>query len=368
MIPYLDYAELNKNYFVKFEESFSDFLRSGWYILGDSVKDFENNFSSYTGTNYCIGVSSGLSALELSVRVLMENGILQEGDGVLIASNTYIATALAPLKYKLSIHTVDPCFENYNVGLKEYKSFDSWDKIKLVIHVHLFGYCSLSRETINFLRSKNVRILEDCAQSHGARNKDGLISGSLGDLAAWSFYPGKNLGALGDAGAITTNNQKFSEQLRSLRNYGSQKKYFNEFIGDNARLDEVQAGFLNIKLGYLEEITRKRRKIARRYLSEIVNPRVKMMNIAHNESVWHIFPIEVDDRECLKNYLSSNEIGYQVHYPIPLAMQECLSYLEMDTSNELLQSADRIISIPLNESMSDHQICQVISVINNYEG
>ncbi len=365
MIKFLDLQKINAQYKTELTKAFNRVLDSGWYIMGAELKLFETDFANYCGTKHAIGVANGLDALILIIRAYKEMGIFHDGDEILVPSNTYIASILAISANNLVPILVEPKLETFNIDVLLLESKIT-SKTKAILPVHLYGQlCDMPN--INAIAKKyNLKVIEDCAQAHGAilENKK---AGNWGDAAGFSFYPGKNLGALGDAGAITTNDDDLASCLRALLNYGSQVKYKNLYKGVNSRLDELQAALLNVKLNNLDEETTVKRKIAGRYLTEIRNPKIILpkvvIDLAH---VWHLFVIMTNKREELQEYLSDNGVQTVIHYPIPPHKQE--AYKEWNDMSfpisELIHQT--VISLPLSAVMTSEEVDEVINVLNAY--
>ena len=365
MIPFLNLKKINEPFEAAFQQKLKTLLDSGWYILGNEVTTFETNFATYCGTKHCIGVGNGLDALVLIFKAYIQLGKIQKGDEVIVPANTYIASVLAILEADLVPILVEPKLDTYTIN-----SDLILDKItlktKAILPVHLYGQlCEM--EVINSIAKKhNLLVIEDAAQAHGAE-WNGTKAGNFGNTAGFSFYPGKNLGALGDAGAITTNDDALAEVLFSMRNYGSKIKYENEIIGKNSRLDELQASFLNIKLGHLDAENESRRTIAKRYLSEIKNDKIVLP--LWDEStihVFHLFVIRTTDRLALQNYLKESGIETMIHYPIPPHKQKALSSLNHLIFPITEKIHNEVLSIPLNSTLTDDEINYVISTLNKY--
>ncbi len=366
MIPFLNLKAINQRYEAEFQKSFQTFLDSGYYILGNQVKLFEGNFARYCGTTHCIGVGNGLDALRLILEGYKILGKLKENDEVLVASNTYIATILAIKQAGLKPVLVEADLETYNFDLTALKKSIS-EKTKVIMPVHLYGQLSPMEEILKISKENNLLVIEDAAQAHGAKNKAGKFVGNIGDAAGFSFYPTKNLGALGDGGAVTTNNDALAEVIRKLRNYGTSTKYVNEFLGFNSRLDELQAAFLNIKLPTLDADNEIRRTIAKNYISEISNDKIVLPEYDGNENhVFHLFVVRVKNRNTFIDHLDRNSIGHLIHYPIPPHKQQALS----DFSHLSFPNAEKIhneiISIPMSPVMTEEEVERVISVLNSY--
>jgi dTDP-4-amino-4,6-dideoxygalactose transaminase len=366
MIPFLDLHKINQRFEVTFKERFQEFLDSGYYILGNQVASFESSFAAYCGVKHCIGVGNGLEALRLILEGFKVMGKLAEGDEVIVASNTYIATILAIKQSRLVPVLVEAEAANYNFDMNQLeKSIGA--KTKAIMPVHLYGQLSPMSTIEQLAKKHGLLIIEDAAQAHGAIDMNGKKAGSLGDAAGFSFYPTKNLGALGDGGAITTNNEVLARTVRKLRNYGSSSKYVNELTGFNSRLDEVQAAFLNCKLPSLDEDNNFRRTVAKRYLSEIKNKKIHLPNWEESgDHVFHLFVVRVNDRADFISYLKEHQIGCLIHYPIAPHQQEALieySGLSLPVSEKIHQE---VVSIPISPVLTELEVTQVISVLNSY--
>ena len=325
MIPFLDLHAINARFERQFQDGFKQFLDSGYYILGNQVKLFEANFARYCGTKHCIGVGNGLDALRLILEAYKILGKLKESDEVLVASNTYIATILAIKQAGLKPVLVEADFDTYNFNIQALKNAIS-PKTKAIMPVHLYGQLAPMDAILKISNENNLLVIEDAAQAHGAKNNDGKLAGNIGDAAGFSFYPTKNLGALGDGGAVTTNDDELAAVITKLRNYGASTKYVNEIVGLNSRLDEIQAAFLNIKLPTLDSDNEIRRKIAKKYISEIKNDKIILPHYDGSENhIFHLFVVRVENRNEFIDYLDRNGIGHLIHYPIPPHRQEALS-------------------------------------------
>ncbi len=360
MIKFLDLKKINQPFEAAFKQKMEEFLENGWYILGNEVKQFEQNFAQYCGAKHCIGVGNGLDALVLILKAYIQLGKLQKGDEVIVPSNTYIATVLAILEANLVPVLVEPRLETYNIN-PDFIEAKISVKTKAILPVHLYGQLA-KMDMINTIAEKhNLLVIEDAAQSHGA------LGNSSQNPKAYSFYPGKNLGALGDAGAITTNNDVLADVLFSLRNYGSKVKYENERIGVNSRLDELQAAFLNVKLPALDKENQIRREIAKRYLSEIKNDKIILPFWDNSKNhVFHLFVIRTKNRSELKEYLLKNGIETMIHYPIPPHKQKALSNWNGLSFPIAEKIHDEVLSIPLNGTLTDVEINTIISTLNSY--
>lgn len=371
MIEFLNLKKINDRDREELKSEFEKFLNSGWYILGSHLKKFENDFAKFCGVNHCIGVANGLDALILILKSYKELGFMKDGDEVLVPSNTYIASILAISNSGLRPVLIEP---NINTYLIDETLIE--DKInsntKAILAVHLYGrLCNM--DSINKIAQKyHLKVIEDCAQSHGA-SINGQRCGNLSDAAGFSFYPGKNLGALGDAGAVTTNDSKLAETITALRNYGSIKKYENIYKGVNSRLDEIQAAFLSIKLKKLDDDNVIRRKIAQYYIDHIDNdlvvlPYSKKTNIENLDSnVWHIFAVRVKDRNRFQNYLAENGIQTVIHYPIPPHKQNAYAEWKDDCFPISEKIHEQIISLPISPVIIQAQVEAICNVINCYK-
>jgi len=366
-VPFLDLKEINMRSEEELVARFREILHKGWYILGESVSTFERSFAAYCGAKHCLGVANGLDALVLILEAYKELGHMQAGDEVILPSNTFIASILAVSKAGLVPVLVEPRIGDYLIDA-------SWieEKItartKAVLPVHLYGQlCDM--EAIQLIADKhNLKVIEDSAQSQGAVYKDGRLSGNLGDACGFSFYPGKNLGALGDAGAVTTNDDALAEAIKALRNYGSHVKYKNIYKGYNSRLDELQAAFLSVKLESLDADNDTRQQVARQYTGAINNELVVLPQLPANEKshVWHVFPVRVKEREKFQQHLASKNIQTIIHYPIPPHKQEAYSEWRdhIYPVSELIHA--EIISLPISPVMSQEEICHVIETVNSF--
>lgn len=365
MIKFLDLKEINKKYEFSLKSSFHKVLDSGWFILGEEVKKFENKFAAYCQSKYCVGVGSGLDALKIIFQSYIELGTLKMGDEVIVPANTYIASIIAISEVGLKPVLVEPSIESYNLNITMVEAAIN-EKTRAVLCVHLYGLsCNMTK--MNALAMANdLLVIEDCAQAHGAEF-DGVKVGSTSNAGAFSFYPGKNLGALGDAGAITTSDFKLYEMANKIRNYGSIKKYHNDVIGMNSRLDEIQAGFLNIKLPYLDEENIQRIKMAKYYDSFLKSNKItKPVFKADRQHVYHLYTLRVNDREDFQKYMSDNQIETLIHYPIPPHKQkayECWSGLSLPVTEKIHKE---IISIPMSMALLKEEQKIIVDVINNY--
>lgn len=365
MIDFLNLQKSNARYNNELIEAAVRVIESGWYISGSELEAFEKNFANYCNVKHAIGVANGLDALTLTLKAWQELGKLKRNDEVLVPANTYIASILAISEAGLKPVLVEPNEVSYNLSVDNIRAKITANT-RVILPVHLYGLISPMEEIMSFARENNLLVLEDSAQSHGA-SINGKKAGSWGDAAGFSFYPGKNLGALGDAGAITTNDADLADTVSYLRNYGSKIKYKHEFKGVNSRLDEIQAAFLNVKLNHLDEDIRIRRNIANRYLNEIKNELIILPTVSCEENhVWHLFVIRVKDRDSLQKYLTKHDIQTVIHYPTPPHRQ--LAYKELrDLSFPLSEEIHReVISIPMDPTLTEEQVSYVIDALNKF--
>lgn len=363
MIPFLDLKTINVRHESEFLKAMERVIQSGWYILGREVELFEQEFSNFCGTKHCIGVANGLDALTLIIRGY---GI-GEGDEVLVPSNTYIASILAISHNGATPVLVEPDPLTYNIDPTEIEKKIT-AKTKAIMVVHLYGQ-ACDMDPIKLLAQKyNLKIIEDCAQAHGAKYKENYV-GNLGHAAGFSFYPGKNLGALGDGGAITTNDDQLASTIKALRNYGSHQKYYNLYKGVNSRLDELQAAILRIKLKYLDQDNQNRRDIAEYYFNNIRNKRINLPTVLHgaDSHVWHLFVIRCNQRDALQKFLLERGVQTLIHYPIPPHKQEAYD----EWSDLVLEIAEdihnKVLSLPISPVMTIEEARIVVEALNEYE-
>lgn len=365
MIKFLDLKKVNAPYETAFQEKLKSVLENGWYILGNEVAMFENNFAHYCGTKYCVGVGNGFDALVLIFKGYIQLGKLQKGDEVIVPANTYIASILAILEADLVPVLVEPKLETYNLNpvLIQEKITS---KTKAILAVHLYGQLA-EMDVINEIAlQNNLLVIEDAAQAHGVISGFGK-SGNVSNAAAFSFYPGKNLGALGDGGAVTTNDDDLAKVIQSLRNYGSEAKYQNEFIGVNSRLDEIQAAFLNVKLPHLDAENNIRRAIAKRYLTEINNSKITLPHWDSSDNhVFHLFVIRTENRGDLQLYLLENQIQTMIHYPIPPHRQKAFEFWNHLSFSITEKIHNEVLSLPISPVMTEDEVGFVVSILNNY--
>lgn len=375
MIPFLDLKAINSQYRDELIAACTRVIDSGWYIAGNELAQFEQNFASYCGTKHAIGVANGLDALILTLRAWKELGKLKDGDEVIVPSNTYIASILAISANNLVPVLVEPDLATYNLCPQQAEAAIT-TKTRAILPVHLYGQLADMPAIMDIAKRHNLLVLEDSAQAHGAE-LNGKKAGNWGDASGFSFYPGKNLGALGDAGAVTTNDDQLAETLRALRNYGSHEKYKNLFQGTNSRLDEIQAAMLNVKLKHLDTEIAHRRKVAQAYLEGITNPSIvlptihsafninnsKLMSEAH---VWHVFVIRCEQREALQKYLLEYGIQTLIHYPIPPHKQQAYKEWNMHSYPVSEMIHQQVLSLPMGPTITDEQVAAVIKACNSF--
>jgi dTDP-4-amino-4,6-dideoxygalactose transaminase len=360
MIEYENLGKVNQPFFEAYLKKFEDTLLTGWYILGHNVKTFEKEFAEFTGARHCIGVASGLDALSLALYSFE----FPRNSEIIVPSNTYIATILPVINNGCKPVLVEPYIKTYNIDPDRIE-----EKITLatraIMLVHLYGKCCCMDRIMNLAKVYDLRIIEDCAQSHGARFKN-QVAGTFGEFGAHSFYPTKNLGALGDAGAITTNNAAFAEKIKALRNYGSNVKYVNDYVGYNSRLDEVQAGFLSIKLKALDRINQHKRDLAKLYLAHLKDDFIKPTLDQDYYDVYHIFNIRHPQRDKLREFLLNHGIKTEIHYPIPPHKQKAMKGIlegEYPISEEIHSTT---LSLPISNSHTSEDVLRVIETLNSF--
>lgn len=370
MIPFLDLKNINQQYREELITACTRVIDSGWYIGGKELESFEKNFAEYCGTKFAIGVANGLDALILTLRAWKELGKLKDGDEVIVPSNTYIASILAITANNLTPVLVEPNISTYNIDPIKIKEAIT-AKTKVILPVHLYGQLAEMPEIMQIAKQHNLLVLEDSAQSHGAQIQ-GKKAGNWGNASGFSFYPGKNLGALGDAGAVTTNDAELATMLKALRNYGSHEKYKNLVPGVNSRLDEIQAAMLDVKLKYLDQETQHRRHIASLYLNGIKNPLIQLpldgMSVKTNEQhVWHLFVIRTNQRDVLQQYLLNHGVQTLIHYPIPPHKQQAYEELNNLKCPISEQIHDEVLSLPMGPTLSAVDAERIIALCNQFQ-
>ena len=365
MIKFLDLKGITEMYADEIKQAVNSVVDSGWYLQGNANKQFESDYAQYIGTNYCVGVANGLDALIWIYRAYIEMGVMQPGDEVIVPANTYIASILAITENGLKPVLVEPDITTLEIDEKLIEQAIT-PRTKSILIVHLYGRCAYTEKIGELCRKYNLKLVEDNAQAHGCRYR-GKRTGSIGDAAGHSFYPGKNLGAFGDGGAVTTNDEKLATCVRTLANYGSQKKYVFQNCGRNSRLDEIQAAILDVKLHHLDEDNSRRQHVAKYYYEHINNPLITMpTRLSDENNVYHIFPVLCPERDRLQQYLTENGIQTLIHYPIPPHKQEC--YKEWNTMNLPVteQIHQQELSIPISQILSDDDIQQITSILNSF--
>jgi len=368
MIKFLDLQKINTQYSEELKEAASEVIDSGWFLQGEKVKRFEENLSLYLRTKHVIACANGLDALRLILRAYKEMDLLKDGDEIIVPANTYIATILAITDNNLHPVLVEPDEKTYNLDLTKIENSITV-KTKAVLVVHLYGLICWSKELEDIAKKYNLLLIEDNAQAIGATWEDGRMSGSLGHAAGLSFYPGKNLGALGDSGAVATDDDEVARIVRTIGNYGSSKKYVNEYKGLNSRMDEIQAAFLSIKLKYLDNENEIRRSVADYYLKNFENRKLTLPNLTvknRDSHVWHLFVVRSNDRDNFQKYLLEKGIQTLIHYPIPPHKQQC--YKEYNKMNYPLTSllADEVVSLPISPVLNEQEIMSVVEIINQW--
>lgn len=365
MIKFLDLKGITAQYAEELQEAVINVTNSGWYLQGEANAKFEQEYSNYIGTQYTVGVANGLDALIWIYKAYIELGIMQPGDEVIVPANTYIASILAISENGLVPVLVEPNINTLEID-DELIEKAITPRTKSILIVHLYGRCAYTEKIGNLCNKYNLKLVEDNAQAHGCQWK-GKKTGSLGDAAGHSFYPGKNLGAFGDAGAVTTNDKKLADTIRALANYGSTKKYVFQYKGRNSRLDEIQAAVLSVKLKHLDKDNKRRKEIGAQYIAGISNPSITLpITLPDEENVFHIFPILCEQRDKLQEYLKVHEVQTLIHYPIPPHKQEC--YKEWNEwsfpISEKIHTQE--LSLPISPVMTDEEVKRVIDLINHF--
>lgn len=367
MINFLDLRGINSQHEFELKEAASRVIDSGWYLMGKELENFEKKYANFCNVKYCLGVSNGLDALKLIFRGYIEMGIINIGDEVIVPANTYIASVLSITDNGLVPVFVEPNNETYNLDSSLVERAIT-PKTKAILTVHLYGQISIDKKMLDICSKYNLKLVEDAAQSHGAIS-NGIISGALGDAAGHSFYPGKNLGALGDSGAVTTNDKKLAKTIFALRNYGSQIKYENLFQGSNSRLDEIQAAFLNVKLKYINHDIAGRRRAANYYLQNIKNPELILPKVIKEEShVWHLFVIRTSNRKEFQDYLLRKRIQTMIHYPIPPHKQKAYQIYNDHNFPITEKISKEVLSLPVSAIIKQEDLKYIVDVINSYNG
>ncbi len=370
MVKLLDLQAITMQHGDEYKAAVNRVIESGWFLQGNENKRFEADYANYIGTDECIAVANGLDALYLIMRAYKEMGIMQDGDEIIVPANTYIATILAITKNNLVPVLVEPTWDNLEIDINRIEEAIT-PMTKGVMIVHLYGRIAYNEKLGSICEKHNLKLMEDCAQSHGCK-WNGIKTGALGDAAAHSFYPGKNLGAFGDAGAVTTSDKELANIIRALANYGSQKKYVFKYVGMNSRMSELDAAVLDVKLKYLDEDNAKRQKLATYYYEHINNPLITIPSrIKDENNVYHQFPIFCERRDELQAYLNEKGIGTLIHYPIPPHHQECYSNVSWNTPALSLPITEKIhkqeLSIPMNQAVTMEQAEEVVNSLNSFK-
>lgn len=365
-VSFLSLKDITAKYADELHQAVLRVTDSGWYLQGNENKTFEENYAKYIGSKYCVGVANGLQALELMIRAYKTLNGWNDGDEVIVQANTYIATILSISQNNLKPVLVEPNPETLALDIETLEKAIT-PKTRAIMLVHLYGRCLYNEKIADLCKSKGLKLFEDNAQAHGCAY-NGRKTGSLGDCAAHSFYPGKNLGAFGDAGAVTTDDEEITNLIRVLANYGSSKKYVFDYIGENSRLSEMNAAVLDVKLKHLDGDNNLRRKVAKKYYEGIKNPLIKMPSVLPDEqNVFHIFPVFAEKRGELQNYLKENGIGTIIHYPIPPHKQA--AYKEWNSLSfpvtEKIHAQE--LSLPMSPTLTEEQMNFVIKTINNWQ-
>ena len=367
MIKFLDLKKINNQYSEEIKKVSSEVIDSGWYLLGEKVQQFENNLAQYIGVKHAVACANGLDALRLIFRSYIEMGVMKEGDEIIVPANTYIASLLAITDNKLTPILVEPTIDSYNLDINKIEEVIT-NKTKAVMIVHLYGQVCFNEKLKEIATKNNIKIIEDNAQAIGASYKN-LKTGNLGDAAGFSFYPGKNLGALGDSGAVTTNDDNLASIIRAVANYGSKIKYQNEFIGLNSRMDEIQAGVLSVKLKHLDDANSKRKKVAKYYLSHINNPKIVLPQVINRNiesHVWHLFVIRSERRDELQTYLKEKGVQTIIHYPIPPHKQNCYQELNSYSLRITEKIHNEVLSLPISPVLDEKDMIRIVDVVNNF--
>lgn len=372
-IPFLSLKDVTALHGAEINEAVSRVVNGGWYLQGEENKKFEKDFSEFIGAKFTVGCANGLDALIWIFRAYIEMGVMQPGDEVIVPANTYIATILAITENGLVPVLVEPKPNTLEIDDDLIESHIT-PKTKAIAIVHLYGRIAYTNKIGELCKKYNLKLVEDCAQSHGCKFEDGRLTGNLGDAAGFSFYPGKNLGALGDGGAMVTNDEELAKAVRALANYGSQKKYVFKYAGRNSRLDEVQAAVLDVKLKYLVEDNAHRKEVAHYYYEHINNPLITLPDLLPDEqNAYHLFPIVVRDgkRDALHDYLAENGVGTVCHYPIAPHKQECYSKETWNVPQLSLPITERLadeeLSIPIGPTISMDEVKEVVKLINSFK-
>ena len=372
MIKYLDLKAINSLHDAELRAAVNRVMDSGWYLKGEATQQFEQHYADYIGTKYCIGCGNGLDALTLIFRAYIEMGVMAPGDEVIVPANTYIASILAITECGLKPVLVEPSIETLQIDDTLIEQAIT-PRTRAIMIVHLYGRCAYTDRIGDICRNHGLKLIEDNAQSHGCTYltpHSPLLTprktGSLGHAAAHSFYPTKNLGALGDAGAVTTDDESLAEVIKSIGNYGSSRKYVFDYKGRNSRIDEIQAAILDVKLRYLDVENQKRKQIAAIYINKVNNPLIRIPQCDDRDCVWHIFPVLCEQRDRLQQYLKDNGVETQIHYPVPPHKQRCYSewnHLSFPITERIHREE---LSIPCNQTMKNEEVDEIINLLNSF--
>lgn len=366
MIKFLDLQKVTEKYSAEIHETVNRVIDSGWYLQGKENEVFESNYSAYIGTKYTVGVANGLDALIWIFRAYVELGVMKPGDEVIVPANTYIASILALTENGLKPVLVEPDLKTYQIDDTKIEEVITV-RTKAILIVHLYGQCAYTERIGELCRKYNLKLVEDNAQAHGCLYGGRKKTGSLGDVAGHSFYPGKNLGALGDGGAVTTDDEELAKTVRVLANYGSSRKYVFKYTGRNSRLDEIQAAVLGVKLRHLDEDNARRKEIARYYIENIRNPQIITPQVADWDAhVFHIFPIRCCQRDKLQKYLTDHGIQTIIHYPVPPHKQECYKEWNSLSFPVTEKIHDEELSLPISPVMVPDEVAEVVNILNAF--
>lgn len=361
MIRYLDLKLINDKHDAELRQAVNDVLDSGWYLKGEATKRFEAHYAKYIGSRHCIGCGNGLDALMLILRGYMELGVMQSGDEVIVPANTYIASILSITQCGLKPVLVEPRFDTLQIDDARIEAAIT-ERTKAVMIVHLYGRCAYTTRIGQICQKYQLKLIEDNAQAHGCVFGE-RRTGSLGDAAGHSFYPGKNLGALGDAGAVTTDDDDLAEVVVALESYGCRQKYIHDYQGRNSRIDEIQSAMLDVKLKHIDADNQRRKEIASLYINKVENPLIRIPQ-SDRDCVWHIFPIFCEQRDQLQQYLAENGIETQIHYPIPPHKQKCYDHWNHLSLPITEQIHNEELSIPCHQALTDEEVATIIQALN----
>lgn len=366
MVKLLDLQKITMEHGEEYKAAANRVIESGWFLQGNENKQFETDYAGYIGTKHCVAVANGLDALKLIMRAYKELGVFNDGDEIIVPANTYIATILAITDNDLTPILVEPTWDNLEIDIDHIEESIT-PRTKGIMIVHLYGRCAYTDKLKEICQRHNLKLMEDCAQSHGCRWNN-VMTGALGDAAAHSFYPGKNLGAFGDAGAVTTNDTELANVIRALANYGSQKKYVFKYVGMNSRMSELDAAVLDVKLKYIEEDNCRRQRLAAYYYENINNPLIVLpQRINDDNNVYHQFPIFCETRDELQEYLKENGIQTLIHYPIPPHKQECYKGWNGRTYPITERIHAQELSIPMNQVITLEEANMVVEALNSFK-